>query len=686
MGPRGGSVWILLFALAALGCDDGDPLPDAGPSIDAAGRPMPSPPSPPEALRWTCPDGWTEQPEADGPTLCHPFGDFDPRCAGTTAAYPGSPTCAPIGPACPAAGAFAADLPASGVLYVRAGASGGDGTEGLPFATIAEALAVASTGDTIALAAGRYEGMVEVGDDIRIVGACAAETILTDPAPSNTEGVVTVQPGGVTLRDLSIADSGRAAIWAAGADRSVRVEGVLVHDVALAGVNLEQGATMDAERLVVRDVRSNAAELFGRGLTIETGAHFVGRQLVIERTLEAALLVFAEDTVAEVQDVTILDVDPRPDGFSGTGMVAASGARLVAERVYVHRATEMGALALRDGAQVELRDAVVEDTRARDGADFGRGIGAQEGGNTSCERCLLRGNHEVGAFVAMDADLRLTDVAILETQPRRTDGEVGRGVSVQQDTRAELHRIYLARNHETGVVVALGEATITDLVVREMQPSAGLLGMGAGRGVTVMGGTLTLSRASIEDGFELGVLITERDAMATIEDIRIRDIGPLGERGLFGAGIYVQSDAVATVTRVSIEATRAHGVATLQRGELTLRDAVIRDVAPTACSEGPTPSCPGRDMGFGLGAYGLSRLDVARFDVSEASLCGVHVGPGGFVTLRDGAVRSSPIGACVNRPEQDYSALTNGVIYVDNGVNLDTGVLPVPDVGSLLPD
>lgn len=43
------------------------------------------------------------------------------------------------------------------VLYVREGASGGNGTLAMPFATLPEAVAAATTGTTIAIGPGRYD-------------------------------------------------------------------------------------------------------------------------------------------------------------------------------------------------------------------------------------------------------------------------------------------------------------------------------------------------------------------------------------------------------------------------------------------------------------------------------------------------------------------------------------------------
>ena len=58
--------------------------------------------------------------------------------------------------------------------------------------------------------------------------------------------------------------------------------------------------------------------------------------------------------------------------------------------------------------------------------------------------------------------------------------------------------------------------------------------------------------------------------------------------------------------------------------------------------------------------------------------CGVQLVRGGTVDLREGAVSHNPIGVNVQTEGVDLSRLQDQADYVDNGINLDSSLLPVP--------
>src|SRR3990172_8535120 len=153
------------FLVLVLGCGDGkkasssgDAAPDAG--NDAAPVFEPTAPEEPALPSFVpCPAGWREvADEAGSFDTCDPWPTDGPSsCADDEAQFVGGTGCERIGTACPA-GDFAEGLPASGVVYVKAGAAaGGDGSLGAPFATIAEGVAAADSGDVIALSKGTFE-------------------------------------------------------------------------------------------------------------------------------------------------------------------------------------------------------------------------------------------------------------------------------------------------------------------------------------------------------------------------------------------------------------------------------------------------------------------------------------------------------------------------------------------------
>jgi len=168
------------LALAAIGCDDVAPMTDAGPGPPPA-LPLPSgatlalplpPAAPAPPVLEPCRPGWRAIPSSDGPTVCDPWpASGQATCSPGEAHFAGEPGCRPIGSACPA-GDWPTDLPATGVLYVRAGApAGGSGTMTAPFATIADGVAAATAGTLVGAAAGTYDEAITLPAGLSLRGA-----------------------------------------------------------------------------------------------------------------------------------------------------------------------------------------------------------------------------------------------------------------------------------------------------------------------------------------------------------------------------------------------------------------------------------------------------------------------------------------------------------------------------------
>lgn len=220
----GGSTGLRVLSVAAalwLGCsgpdaDEPDGAPDAGPDAappDAGGF-VPDPPAPPApampAAEVALPDlgpcapGW--RAVGADPTICDPWPEGGRRedCAAGEAHLPGGAGCERIGSACPV-GDWPEDLPAEGPLRVRPGAEpGGDGSALRPFATIADALAVATPGAVVALARGTYDETVAPSVAVTLRGACAAETILAPTAPHDSEATLRTTSVALVVQDLRI--------------------------------------------------------------------------------------------------------------------------------------------------------------------------------------------------------------------------------------------------------------------------------------------------------------------------------------------------------------------------------------------------------------------------------------------------------------------------------------------------
>lgn len=159
-----------------------------------------------------CPDGWRQDDDGEFP-ICSPWVDEHLRCPAGQMHRPGGSGCDVVGASCPS-GSWPEGLPASGVIYVDPEAGGSqDGSLARPFDTIAEAVAAARGGDTIALAKGLHVGSTIVDKDLTLLGACATETIVSlehdGPYFDNDycEQLIDVQSSELTIRNVQLRDS-----------------------------------------------------------------------------------------------------------------------------------------------------------------------------------------------------------------------------------------------------------------------------------------------------------------------------------------------------------------------------------------------------------------------------------------------------------------------------------------------
>jgi hypothetical protein len=153
-----------------------------------------------------------------------------------------------------------------------------------------------------------------------------------------------------------------------------------------------------------------------------------------------------------------------------------------------------------------------------------------------------------------------------------------------------------------------------------------------------------------------------------------------GDRAVgHGVGVWPRSTLVAD--RVRVEGMR--GVGVFVRGEegvdeprVQLSNLAIAGTAPYDCT---VITCPeGSPAGHGLGVY-ARETELTGFVIDESEACGFQFAQNGTLDVASGLVTGNEIGACVQVDGYDLSRLQTGVVYRDNGTNLASTTLPVPE-------
>ncbi|MBW2462559.1 MAG: hypothetical protein JRH11_13000 [Deltaproteobacteria bacterium] len=638
---------LLASCVTLLACgDDAAPVSDAGTDAGADADRVAAPPEipwladgvPPIMLA-PCPDGWREV-TGDSVLECDPYPEGGPEtCGPGEAHFPGEAACRPIGDACPT-GDYATTLPTDGtVLYVNPTASaGGDGSLAAPYAGLAEVRWISlAAGTTVALAKGTYEGTLPVRGGVRVVGACARDTVITG-VDGPVQAVVTVASAGerAEVHNLTIAPLRQSAVVVRGG-REAMLTGVLIDGAQFIALSVvEAGSVLTIEDSVVRDTRPSPANgTLGRALDVEGGGRIEASRVVLERNREVAAHAGGEGSALVLSDVAIRDTMAQSsDGVLGRAVNLQFGARLDASRLLVTGNRDTGLYVGEAGTMAELVDVIIRDTESQesDGAG-GRGISVVRGATVSGARVLVAQNRELGIYVkGTGTTLSLVDSVIRDTAPQLLRNEAGRAVNVQAGARFDALRVLFASSHEVGIYARDPATTVslTDSVVRDTESAVGS-GV-AGRGIeTRAGARLEGLRLLVTRNRDVGILVAGVDVQAVLTDVVVRDTAA-GRSAVVagGTGVHVQTRARLEGERLEIDGAEMAGLTVAAGSFADVSDLSIFRIEPPPCA---TPGCEELLFGYGASCIG-SEAHIRRFEIRGARLCGVFVAPGGSFRIR----------------------------------------------------
>ncbi len=537
-----GVVLALAVVLGACG-DDGRVDADAGPEDGAV---APAPPAEAALPAMTpCPDGWRAV-SAGSATVCEPWPEEGrTRCLSTEALLPGG--CAPL-PDC-AAGDFAEGVAELGsdVRFVREGGTG-DGSEGDPYGTIAQALAGATPNTVIALGKGSYIERVGLPAGVALVGACARETFLRsdETAVTGRDAVLTANGADVTVRGLTVQSGSLAGLRVV---RGAALEDVVVEGAQTAGIIADPGSAIEGTGVVVRGTR--VVGPFGVGVAIGMEATVTLRRASLTENVGAG--ISALGATVTVEDSVIADNghDEAFDPLLGRGIEAL------------------------DGTQLTVTRSVIEDARSR--ALFVEGAGTV----VRVERSLFR-NTTLGS----------------------EDGE-GRGWVGFEGTRIHFVQSWLdgfrqvaARPRGPGMVAELEDVVFSG--------AADLAVFAHG------GADVTLARTYVTGAGTLALAVGDAGTMVRASDLVVEDTDGASADRDYGTGIQVLDGARLTGERVRITRARMLGLIAggLAPTEVVLADLVVEDTQPRACTECGDPHGDGV-VATENGAIDLTRFRIA---------------------------------------------------------------------------
>ncbi len=397
----------------------------------------------------------------------------------------------------------------------------------------------------------------------------------------------------------SIIEAGTAAPVSAvaafdGASVAV-VDSVLDHGggVGLYALNALSVTVRDTE---VRRVRPDVEPAMRVGVSVAGPTSTQLERVVVVGATGAGIAAFYGAAVT-LHDVVVANALPYADDDGGKGIVAASAATIVGDRVRVSDVTTAGVSVEDALSSITLENCVVERTNRLPDGRFGRGVNAQAGGRLALSNCIVRDSVEGGLHLSDGASATLYDVLVTGTSPGPSSA-VAQGVQVQLGAVLDATRLRAAGNDGPGLAVVRAE-----VVCRECE-----FNDNAFAGVANNAGTLVLTdsaisrtRASASAAGGVGVWI-EGSTTATTATVLTRVvIGTMPVAGLWAeeAGTAVL-DAVdiAPATGFALRPEFAvHGNGIFARGASTTLDVrsatIATDTAPAILLDGANASLSG---------------------------------------------------------------------------------------------
>ncbi len=515
----------------------------------------------------------------------------------------------------------------------------------------------------IAVHAGTYAEAIDLSDTgVSVVGACVAETILDAPEGAASEAAVQMS-GDVSIARMTIR-GGRPGLRAESAG-TARVEDVWV-EASFIGVVVTQMGTLIADGLVVRDIVPSMR--LGYGFFGNAGATLEVRRGDFSNLRGFGLGFNGEGTAVTLEDVAVRNVQQTLEGEIGLPIAAQDSAALTVSRGLIEAGTAAG-IFVHDSATSDLEDVVVRDM-SPGALDDGFGILSRAAGSVSTSRTRVERATSVG-FAALNDGSALTASDIVVHEMRTSLDEDGAGIGVFFDAGAtgRIDRVLIHR--AAGAAVALTgidlDVIVRDATVLDTQLDGGGGVTGVGLDVR-MEGAGTFERVHIDGAFGSGVVVSGMTARVDATDLAVAGAMPLPSSGLFGRGASIQLGAELTCVRCAFRDSVEAGLLFFG-SDGALSHLRVEDTAASDLS----------GAGMGVVAVTPSLVEIDDFVIQRNALAGVQIADGGEVFLRNGLIADNPVGVNIQDAPPNEAALTDGVIYRDNGINLDAAELPVPE-------
>jgi hypothetical protein len=700
-----------LCGLASVGCTSSDE-PTRTPALPEQ-PPPDEPPVLPNAgvTPWDCQPGDIEEADGsctppgviacgqgfveDGEGGCRAVRPMD-ACAHGEMAIPGETTCRQVAPC--GSGTWGNIQNASVFVDASYLVGDGDGSQLKPFPTLADAVAAASPGAVVAIAAGAYSA-VTLDKPVQLWGVCPSMVVIDGGGQVGVR--VQESASGSELHDLAVTAQNTAAIRSDGADvlidrahlydssRGVRAMPPSMPTLGAPLIEVRRSlleensrsldvvsGTLVVEESVVRDGRANAN---GMGVVVVRNfqdptllASLTMRRSVVERMWNRALLI--QDTTTILQDTLITDVQVEQVGANTSCAIvyelsADAPVTLTAEGLVVADCDGVG-LAVQGVMTADIDNLTVRDveTEGIQGALFASFEDSDGAPVVTLRHASLKG--VVGVGIQQGGGSVVAEGVRIEDVLEGPRGAVSllaiNAQALEPRPSLSVNGLFIEHGGNAGVITSGMDVVLHSAWIHDIAPDAtGKYGRAVELRATTFRAINTqaaLSRVYVDGVHDAG--ITVLGSHATVVDSEIANVMPAGN-GSGGQGMVFEDGAQPStgwITDTTIRDTHERGLQVVQQFSTELR--VERLVV-----EGTKAAA--RGYGDGIFVLGNNTLEPPP-TLTLIDCISRDNARGGVVSLA-ATIRMSG-GAMVCNPIQLIGESFNGIPYqiADEGSNVCT--------------
>jgi len=534
--------------------------------------------------------------------------------------------------------------PGPKVLYVDGTAKpGGDGSLTAPLRRISNALASASAGSTIAVAAGTYKESIVIYKPVMVRGRCAAMVQIEGTANpivrvkgNPSENAAGLQ--GVTLRGAGggIASLGQLKLLASR---------IFIDRPTTVGV-VAAGATgwLHIEDSVITGTE-HGAQYFGVGALAHAAGILELRRVRVTGSRMAGIVAAAGKLTARdvLVDGTRVAVK---GGMTGQGARVEQGGSMTLVSSRFHGNLSVGVNVIGTGSWLEGRALVVDHTR-RGPIDLGRGEGllVELRAKASLAGVLLEHNRAAGlAITATGTEVEVNGLWVRGTLPDEVTKFGGFGVRVIDGGHAKLRGAWLHGNRSAGLHVEHSGTRVqaTELLVGHTLPiqSTGHGGHAAhaghaGHGVEVSNGArLTMERIRLHANRASGLLAAFVHTEVIGRDWQIDGTLPRQFDNAAGSGLSASKGASVRLVAGRLSGNRDAGLLSFDKDtRVAVAGVLIDGTLPRSLFIDMNTGKKYRPYGVGVAVFRAGSLQVQGLRLRSNRWLGIQASGAG-ATLR----------------------------------------------------